>query len=437
MNASRPRVLLLAEAANPEWASVPLEGWSHSRAISGLVDAHVVTQVRNRDAFVRAGLVEGRDFTAIDSEPVSRPIYRIAELVRGGAGKGWTTISALSTLSYYYFEHLVWTRFNAELRSRRFDVVHRLTPLNPVTPSVLARRCRSIRVPFVLGPLNGGVPWPRGFDSARRREREWLSYIRNAYRVLPEHRATLRDASAMIIGSRDTWLQVPPTSRGRCVYIPENAVDPARFPEPPPRSASPKLRVIFLGRLVPYKGPDMLLEAAAPLIQAGRVELTVVGDGPERPKLERIIRERGIEAGVRLAGWVDQKQVHHRLAEADVMALPSIREFGGAVALEAMISGAVPIVINYGGPGELVTGATGYLLEMSTRADLIRQLRETLERIAADPGQLAARRSAGFRRVRSRFTWGAKAAQVLEVYEWVLGRRERKPDFGMPLPDST
>jgi glycosyltransferase involved in cell wall biosynthesis len=107
------------------------------------------------------------------------------------------------------------------------------------------------------------------------------------------------------------------------------------------------------------------------------------------------------------------------------------------VALEAMISGAVPIVINYGGPGELVTTSTGYLLDMSTRAGIIGQLRETLASIASEPGQLAARRAAGFRRVRSRFTWGAKAAQVAEVYDWVLGRRERKPDFGMPLPDST
>jgi glycosyltransferase involved in cell wall biosynthesis len=436
MNA-RPRVLLLAEAANPEWASVPLEGWSHSRAIAGLVDAHTVTQVRNREAFLRAGLVEGRDFTAIDSEAISRPVYGLADLLRGGAGKGWTTISALATLSYYYFEHLVWRRFNGQFRARRFDLVHRLTPLNPVTPSLLARRCRSIGLPFVLGPLNGGVPWPQGFDFARRREREWLSYIRNAYRVLPEHRATFRDSAAVIIGSRDTWLQVPSSSRGRCVYIPENAVDPARFPEPPARSSHPRLRVIFLGRLVPYKGPDMLLEAAAPLIQSGRVELTVVGDGPERPTLERMIHERGIDGGVRLAGWVDQTQVHRRLAEADVMALPSIREFGGAVALEAMISGAVPIVINYGGPGELVTSSTGYLLGMSSRSGIIRQLRETLESIAADPGQLAARRTAGFRRVRSRFTWGAKASQVMEVYDWVLGRRERKPDFGMPLPDST
>ena len=51
---TRPRALLIAEAANPEWVSIPLEGWSHSRAIARLCDAHLVTQVRNRDAILSA-----------------------------------------------------------------------------------------------------------------------------------------------------------------------------------------------------------------------------------------------------------------------------------------------------------------------------------------------------------------------------------------------
>ena len=64
--ATRPtRVLIIAEAANPSLTSAALVGWSCTRAIAAEVDAHIVTEWRNRDDFLRAGLIEGKDFTAI------------------------------------------------------------------------------------------------------------------------------------------------------------------------------------------------------------------------------------------------------------------------------------------------------------------------------------------------------------------------------------
>ncbi|MDQ3441584.1 MAG: glycosyltransferase family 4 protein [Planctomycetota bacterium] len=432
----KPRVLLIAEAANPEWVSVPLVGWSHALALARVTDAHLITQVRNRAAVLRAGLVEGRDFTSIDSEALARKTHKLGKLLRGGKGKGFTVVTALKSLEFPYFERLVWRKFGERLKAGEFDLVHHLTPLSPTTPSRLAGKCRRIGVPFVWGPLNGGVPWPKGFDKARREEKEWLSYVRNAYKLLPGFRATRQNASAIIIGSRATWQQMPTKYHEKCFYIVENAIDPTRFQRRRVRTATRPIRAIFIGRVVPYKGADMLLEAASHLIKSGAMTIDIVGDGPQLPHLrERVNALELPESGVTFSGWVEHGKIQDRLVEADLLTFPSIREFGGGVALEAMAVGVVPVVTDYGGLGELVTDQTGFLIPMGTRDEIIGRLRETLTRLAADPAAIDTRSDAAWRRAHEQFTWDAKAQQVLRIYEYLLDKKLPRPQFPMPTPD--
>ena len=427
------RVLLIAEAANPEWVSVPLVGWSHAQAIRTRVDAHLVTQVRNRDAIERAGLREGIDFTAIDSEAVAGRVHRLATMLRGGDNKGWTSVTALDSISYWWFERQLWRRFGAAIERGDFDLVHRLTPLSPTTPSWIAARLRRRGVPFVLGPLNGGLPWPQQFDDARRREKEWLSYVRGLYRLLPGYRATRAAASAILCGSVATGDQVADRWRDKCIYLPENGIDPARFGCAVEPFRGHPLRVAFVGRLVPYKGADILIEAAADLVRAGRVAVEIFGDGPERARLERMVAGFGVAGGVTFAGFVEHTALQGRLCRAQVFGFPSVREFGGTVVLEAMALGLVPIVVDYGGPGELATHDTGIKVPLGSRAEIVRGFRTALERIAADPYRLRDLSIRARARALGQFSWAKKAEQVVEVYRWVLGERGSKPDFGCPL----
>ncbi len=429
----RPRVLLIAEAAHPDWTSVPLVGWSHSRAIASLTDAHVVTQIRNREAFQRAGLRDDVDFTAIDSEPVARPLWAVDRVLRS-VGLGWTASTALGALPYYYFEHLVWKRFGARIRGGEFSVVHRLTPLSPTTPSLLAARCHAADIPFVWGPLNGGVPWPKQFGDVRRAEGEWLSYVRDAYRLLPGYRSTRAQAAAIIVGSLATRDQMPAAVRDKCVYIPENAIDPARFNSRVDRPPTRPLRVAFVGRLVPYKGADMLIEACAPLARAGLVELDIIGDGPEMPHLRGLVQKLEIGPWVKLDGQISNAVLQDRLVGSDVFGFPSIREFGGGVVLEAMALGLAPIVVDYAGPAELVSDATAFRVPLGSRAEIIAGFAAILGRVAAEPELARAMGERARKRVFSLFTWAHKAEQTLEVYRWVSGERS-KPDFGAPFPD--
>lgn len=432
---SRLKVLAIAEEANPEWVSVPLIGWSLANALRDVADVHLVTQVRNRDAILRAGLQEGTDFTAIDSEAVARPMHKFAGFLRMEGGKGWTINTAINSISYNYFEHLVWKRFGARIRAGDYDIVHRITPLSPTVPSSIAPKAAAAGTPFLIGPLNGGVPWPKGFDAERRNEREWLSYVRNIYKLNPQRSRTLKAARVIFAGSRHTQNEIPQKYRVKSVWLPENAIDPARFNMVAAQDFAKSLRGCFIGRLVPYKGPDMLLEAAAPLLRSGRLALDIIGDGPMMGALREQAQRQGLAEAVVFHGNLEHTKVQSVAVKSNLLTFPSIREFGGGVVLEAMALGVVPLIVDYAGPGELVVEGTGYKVPIGTRDQIISKFREKLESIADDPSELREISARARDYALKYYTWAAKSRQVLEVYEKVMSN-EPAPDALIGPPDA-
>jgi len=421
----RPRVLIIAEAANPEWVSVPLVGWSLANALREVADVHIVTQVRNREAVVRAGLREGIDFTSIDSEAFAAPMHKLATVLRMGEGKGWTTETAINALTYPYFERLVWKQFGADIRAGAYDIVHRITPLSPTIASPIASKVARAGVPFILGPLNGGVPWPQSFDTERRREREWLSYIRGFYKLNWHQRRSLQSSAAIVAGSKHTADEFPAYVQDRVIWLPENAIDPNRFNLVAKQDISGTIKACFIGRLVPYKGPDMLLTAAADLLRDGQLKLDIIGDGPMRDELKAQAEQLGISQKVRFLGNLPHEQVQTVAAEANLLTFPSIREFGGGVVLEAMALGVVPIVVDYAGPGELVTDQVGFKIPIGTRSEIVESLSTLLKNVINDPLCLQSMSTAGRERVMSDFTWTAKAHQIARIYDWVMNGGDR------------
>ena len=172
------RILILADDCNPEWPSLPIVGYKATRAIAEYADVVVATHIRNRQNIEKVGFGKA-SVRYIDSEYVARPIFKLSRLLRGGDVAAWTIATAGSYPSYLAFEWEVWKATQSELRRGDFDIVHRITPMSPTIPSPISKWSS---VPFVLGPLNGGLKWPPGFGGELSREREWLTYLRSAYR---------------------------------------------------------------------------------------------------------------------------------------------------------------------------------------------------------------------------------------------------------------
>ena len=424
----------MSESCDPEGRAGFLIGWTQAQALRRIADVHIVTESASRGGLVRAGLVEGQDFTIVTTTALKRARDGIRAAVFGrGSERGWGLWQALSLPANLAFEWRVWRRFRRALGSGAFDIVHRIVPISPDQPSVLATRLPRTGVPLVVGPLNGGLPWPEGYGAVRKAEGEWMSRFRGITRFVPGLNALRENASALLLGSRDMMARNPERFRDRAIYLPENGIDPARFSVERPARGEGPLRLAYVGRLVPYKGPDLAIAAAADLLRDGRATMRIIGSGPLRPELEAQVETLGLGQAVHFTGDIPHTQVQRELATADMMVSPAIREFGGGAVLEALYMGAVPAIVDYGGPPEFATADCAFLIPLGPRESIVTALRTVLEKVAADPSRLRAMSEAGRDRARTLFEWDAKAAMLSRVYRWVLGEVPAKPDFGMPL----
>jgi glycosyltransferase involved in cell wall biosynthesis len=414
------RVLLIAEACNPAWTSVPLVGYNLARALAARPDLRVtlVTHVRNRDGLATSDIGRLTEVVFIDNEFIARPVYKFARLIRGGDQLGWTIDTALAWPSYVVFEHLVWHRFARQLQRGDFDLIHRVTPLSPTAVSPLVAKTD---VPMLAGPLNGGLRWPREFPELVRREREWLVPLRNLYKLLPYHRSTYRHLAAVITASRSTAAEIPRHFRSLRFHLPENGVNPERFPiaDRWPEPAG-RFRFVTIGRIVPYKGLGLTLEAIRRSPALRQCELIVIGDGPDRPVHERFVAEHGLQGCVTFRGQVPQAELAAEMRRSQAFVFPSLREFGGGVVLEAMACALPCLVVDYGGPGELVSESTGIKLSMRPREELIESLRVAMERLASDRTECRRMGEEAAAEVRREHTWAAKAERVAGIYRQVL-----------------
>lgn len=311
-----------------------------------------------------------------------------------------------------------------ELRRGEFDLVHRLTPMSPALPSPMASWSP---VPFVIGPLNGGLKWPPSFRDELVREREWLSRVRVLYKALPYSRSTYRKASAVLAAFQHTVDDLPKYARPRTIDFPEVGMDPEIFYETRGRQVRKQKTILFAGRFVPYKLPLVVARAFAGRPALHRHRLVMVGDGPERPAIENLIRQCGLEGQVDLLGWKTQAEVAALMREADIFAFPSIRELGAGVVIEAMACGLACVVVDYGAPGTLIADDRGAKVPLGNREQLVQGFGDAFERLLADDLTVGRLGAAARKHVMQFYTWDAKAKKILAVYEWLLGRR--------PIPD--
>jgi rhamnosyl/mannosyltransferase len=263
--------------------------------------------------------------------------------------------------------------------------------------------------------------------------------VRQQWRAAPFHPvllATLRRAQA-IIATSETYARTSPILRrfaSSCTVVPYG-IPLDRFACPDPRAVrqlrerfGPRV-VLAIGRLVYYKGYDVLIEAM-PHVEA---HLVLVGDGPLLSSLEAQAARLGVTHKVTFAGEIANDALGPYYHAADVFALPSVArsEAFGIVQLEALACG-VPVVntsLPSGVPEVSLDGVTGVTVPPRDA----RALAAALSRLLDDPQLRANYAVAGRARVARHFTNELMGQRVRRIYEDVLAPPGTRKSADRPL----
>ena len=402
----RLTVLLSAYACEPNRGSEPGVGWNWTRQLAREHEVWVITRANNR-APIEAALAR---------EPMPNAHFVYYDLP--GWARFWKR-GSFGLRPYYYLWQLgAWLTARGLTKRIAFDFTQHVTFVKYWMPSFMAL----LDVPFLWGPVGGGESAPRAFHSGfsvRGRIYEWgRSVARALGSADPFVALTARRATVALATTEDT------AARLRSLGCPDvrifseagmNDEDLANLARGPIRR-SDSLRVASVGSLLHLKGFDLGLRAFAGFIEhGGRGEYWLIGEGPERRRLERLARDLGIGGIVRFWGLLPRAETIARVMECDVLAHPSLHDSGGWTCLEAMAAGKPVVCLDLGGPAQQVTSETGMKIPANTREQAIADMALAFETLASNADLRARMGEAGRARVRRDFAWSKKPARLLRL----------------------
>lgn len=350
------KILLSAFAFTPLFGSECGVGWHWAVAMARSHEVTVVTHPAFRDhvdAELARRPVPGLTVVYVDLVPRRGPFHE--QMMN-------------SQLYYLRWQWHVRPVVRQMVREQAFDVIHHLTWGSLRYPSWLG----GLGVPFIAGPLGGaetapehlfaGLPWKARLKETLRTLVLWSFWL-----DAPTRLAWSR-ADRLYCRTRDTLAFLPAALRARAVVAHEVGVMDV-VPRQQPVQRQARTRLLFAGRLIPFKGLHLALPALRSALDRGAdVELTIVGEGELDGFLRARVDALGLRDRVHFISKLPQAQLMTLYHEADAFFFPSLHDSGGTVVMESLSRGLPVICLDLGGPAHFVTPGCGMVVSTRKRS---------------------------------------------------------------------
>jgi len=372
------RILLSGYACEPGKGSEPEVGWLWATELADAGhEVWVITRAANRSAIAKELAAQ------------QRPRLHFAFYDLPSWARKWKRGTRGVHLYYALWQWGAYRTASRLAQTIKFDCVHHVTFVGMRAPSFMGL----LGLPFFLGPLSGGecVPKLLRADMTRgARCREWVRDVANfAIHADPVMRSSFRRARRIFLATPESLRLIPGKFLEKCTV--QLGVGLSReylgWTRQKRSTAEARLRLLYAGRLLEWKGVDLAIHTVRRLRDRGvPVQLTIVGEGPAREALARLAADLGVDQEVHWSAWLPHEQLHEQYYQQDVLLFPSLRDSGGMVVLEALAHGLPVVCTDCGGPGVIVNDRCGRVVQATrrTRGDVIAAFTHVLCELSAD-----------------------------------------------------
>lgn len=371
--------------------------------------------------YYAAALAQGHQVTVLASEPTRVP--NGVRLVNCEAGP--CSFNEVDAVSLSRFELRQW-RLAKQLHAQQpFDYLHRVTPSALQLPTLASL----LNIPTVVGPVIAATTPPPAFAAVLARavtppqhgrlhpQRIAVALSRRAVERLGRSQWHLRQAAHIIVGSELARHQLPQACQEKSWSLPYAGVEHQKF-LPAARPPARKTRLLFVGRLVPYKGVELLLRALALVARKSPMQLDLIGAGDVAFEhyCRQLTDDLGLARQVNFIGHMARAELPSWYRQADIFCFPTLCDTYGLALLEAMSSGCAVITSQTGGAGEIVVSGTGITIALTDPERYVHDYAAALIELAASGERRAQMGAAARHHIIANHDWEKIGARLREFY---------------------